>query len=83
MQEDFNYKCNHLKSDIENLMTDSELPIAVIYFIIKDIYNDIEKFNISYLNSLSLNESEKLQQKLDHDIETDIQNNKNIQMVSV
>lgn len=83
MQEDFNYKCNHLKSDIENLMTDSKLPIAVIYFIIKDIYNDIEKFNISYLNSLSLNESEKLQQKLDHNIETDIQNNKNIQMVSV
>ena len=83
MQEDFNYKCNHLKSDIENLMTDSKLPIAVIYFIIKDIYNDIEKFNISYLNSLSLNESEKLQQKLDHNIGTDIQNNKNIQMVSV
>ena len=57
MNEDFNYRCNQFKKNLENLINNSKLPIAVVYFIIKDIYNEIEKLNITYLNDIALKES--------------------------
>ena len=64
MDEDFNYKCNQFKKNLENLINNSKLPIAVVYFIIKDIYNEIEKLNIAYLNDIALKESKELEEKL-------------------
>lgn len=67
MNEDFNYNCNQFKKDLENLINASNLPIAAVFFVLKDIYNEIEKLNIAYLNSLALKESKNLEKKLDQE----------------
>lgn len=67
MNEDFNYNCNQFRKDLENLINASNLPIAAVFFVLKDIYNEIEKLNIAYLNSLTLKESKNLEKKLDQE----------------
>lgn len=39
-----NLKTEQLKSSIKDMISSSELPISNIYYIIKDIYNDIALF---------------------------------------
>lgn len=39
-----NLKTEQLKSSIKDMISSSELPISNIYYIIKDIYNDITLF---------------------------------------
>jgi hypothetical protein len=36
------------------------MPIAVVYLILKDLYNEIEKMNIAYLNSIATPKTETL-----------------------
>lgn len=60
MNEDFNYRCNQLKKNLETLINESNMPIAVVYFILKDLYNEIEKMNIAYLNSIAVPKTETL-----------------------
>jgi len=52
-EKDFNYKCNELRRQLEKNINESEMPIAVVYLILKDLYNEIEKINIAYLNSVA------------------------------
>ena len=52
-EKDFNYKCNELRKQLEKIVNESEMPIAVVYLILKDLYNEIEKINIAYLNSIA------------------------------
>lgn len=52
-EKDFNYKCNELRKQLEKTVNESEMPIAVVYLILKDLYNEIEKINIAYLNSIA------------------------------
>ena len=59
MEDDFNYKCNKLKQDLEIIINESNMPIAAIYFIFKDIFSDIEKTYIAYLNSISISNTKK------------------------
>jgi hypothetical protein len=39
----FNTRLNDYKKDMANLTTRSKLPIGAIYFVVKDLLNDIEK----------------------------------------
>lgn len=52
-EKDFNYKCNELRKQLEKTVNESGMPIAVVYLILKDLYNEIEKINIAYLNSIA------------------------------
>ena len=74
MNEDFNYRCNQLKKRMETIINESGMPIAVVYFILKDLYNEIEKMNIAYLNSIAVPKTETL-----YDADTDQDNDQNDQ----
>ena len=84
MNEDFNYNCDQFKKNLENLINNSNLPIAAIYFILKDIYNEVEKLNIAYLNDLTLKQSKKLEKQIDEnkDFES-IKEDQSVQMVPI
>jgi len=59
MEDDFNYKCNKLKQDLEIIINESNMPIGAVYFIFKDVFSDIEKTYIAYLNSISISNTKK------------------------
>jgi len=59
MEDDFNYKCNKLKQDLEIVINESNMPIGAVYFIFKDVFSDIEKTYIAYLNSISISNTKK------------------------
>ena len=37
----FNTRLNNLKSDIINIVNKSGLPVGIVYYIVKDAFNDI------------------------------------------
>lgn len=39
--ENFNLKIINLKQNIVNIIGDSELPVGVVYYILKDLFDDI------------------------------------------
>lgn len=64
-----------LKEQINYTISNSDLDIGAVYFILKDIFSDIEKMYYGQINKELLNESEKedVSNKIDNDInkETD------------
>ncbi len=54
MDKYINTKINNFKSDLVNLTTQSDLPIGIVYYEIKDLLVDIEK---AYKNTLSLEQT--------------------------
>lgn len=64
-----------LKEQINYTIQNSGLDIGAVYFILKDIFSDIEKMYYGQINKELLNESEKedVSNKIDNDInkETD------------
>jgi len=50
MDKDFNLVCDDLKIKLTNLINESELPVAATYYILKDIFHNVENFYIGYLN---------------------------------
>ena len=57
MSENFNLQCDDLKNNIINILNQSGFPIVIIYYIIKDIYHDVENNYIGYLNTIRMKEA--------------------------
>ena len=57
MDKYINTKINNFKSDLVNLTTQSDLPIGIVYYEIKDLLVDIER---AYKNTLSLEQTAML-----------------------
>ena len=57
MDKYINTKINNFKSDLVNLTTQSDLPIGIVYYEIKDLLADIER---AYKNTLSLEQTAML-----------------------
>lgn len=49
---DINQKINILSQELQTNIENSQLPIGVVYYMIKDLYRDIEQTYFSYLNNL-------------------------------
>ena len=50
----FNLKCDDFKQEIIKKINNSQLPITIIYYIIKDLFNQIEKQYYGTINELKL-----------------------------
>ena len=66
-QRDFSLTCEKLKQQIINLLNNNDLPPVVKYYITKDVYTQVEKSYINYIN-IQL-EQEKKQKKEETGIE--------------
>lgn len=66
MSENFNLQCDDLKNNIINILNQSGFPIVIIYYIIKDIYHDVENNYIGYLNTIRMKEAKQVQKKIDN-----------------
>lgn len=52
-----NTKINNFKSDLVNLTTQSDLPISIVYYSIKDLLYDVEK---AYKSTLAIEQTAML-----------------------
>lgn len=59
-----NLKIEEVKVNIEKIMTESQLPLGIIYYLFKDIYSQIERQYYASLNSIILKEQKKAEQQL-------------------
>ena len=63
----FNLQCDNFKNNILNVINESKLPIAVIYYILKSLLSDIEVQYYDTISQLNLvqqqNKKEKEEQK--------------------
>ena len=70
----FNLKCDIFKTNILNIINQSELPISVIYYILQNIYNQIQKTYYGTINQIRLEEQEKAKKELEEKINQNTQN---------
>lgn len=56
----FNLKCDSFKSDLLEIINESKLPICVIYYILQNIYNQIQRNYYGTINQLQLEEQHKI-----------------------
>lgn len=63
MQKDFNLKNEYFKKNIYNQIDNSDLPVANIYYIFKDIFKNIESSYFQYINEKLLEETEVEEKK--------------------
>lgn len=56
-------KIEQFKQDISSLINHYDLPIEHIYFLVKDLYKDIEKTYYEYYNQVLLEEQNKKQEE--------------------
>ena len=54
---EFNYQLEQLKSKIFQVLNNSQMPIGAIYYLFKDIYNDLTHQYIASVNSYSMGHS--------------------------
>ena len=59
---EFNYQLEELKSKIFKILEESNLPLGAIFYLFKDIYNDLNNQYIATVNSYSINRSENKEQ---------------------
>ena len=71
MDKDFNLVCDDLKIKLTNLINESELPVAATYYILKDIFHNVENFYIGYLNEKKIKQAAEQQKKDKEDEEED------------
>ena len=55
----FNLKCDRFKRDLVNYINNTDLPIAVIYYICQNVFEQIEKVYIGAVNQAVLQESKQ------------------------
>lgn len=60
---DITLNINFLKQNIINNMRESNLPISVIYLVLKDLYQEVEKENYNYTNEIIKNYNEQIQKE--------------------
>ncbi len=51
MENGFNTRCEQFRRQLINYINQSQLPISVVYFIGKDIFQELEKTYYATLNS--------------------------------
>lgn len=51
---DFNLKCDDFKQEIIKKINDSQLPIVATYYILKDLFNQIQQQYYGTINQLRL-----------------------------
>lgn len=66
---DFNLRCDNLKSEIIKIINQSDLPVAVIYYIFQNIYTEVEHTYFGTINSARLKQQKESMKKLEQDIE--------------
>lgn len=60
---DITINMNFLKQNIINNMRESNLPISVIYLVLKDLYQEVEKENYNYTNEVIKEYNEQIQKE--------------------
>ncbi len=60
---DFNLKCNNLRSEIIKNINESNLPIAVIYYMFQSLYIEIENTYFKTINQIQLKQQKKSTEK--------------------
>lgn len=60
---DINKKIDIFSQQIQEIVNKSELPIGIVFYIIKDLYREIEYTYISYLNNLAFQAEEETQEE--------------------
>ena len=60
---DINKKIDIFSQQMQEIVNESELPIGIVFYIIKDLYREIEHTYISYLNNLAFQTEEKTQEE--------------------
>ena len=69
-----NNQLNNFRKELVEKINDSQLPIGVVYYIVKDIFNDIttayESAVLNELKEQAIQEAQKLQEEQKEDIET-------------
>lgn len=56
---DFNLRCENFKTEISKIINQSELPVAVIYYIFQSIYTQIQHTYYGTINSIRLQQQKK------------------------
>ena len=51
---EFNYQLEQLKSNIYQILEQSKLPLGAIFYLFKDIYNNLDNQYIATVNSYSM-----------------------------
>lgn len=59
---EFNFQLYELKSNLYNLLQESNLPLGAIFYLLKDIQNDLNNQYIATVNSYSVNNFTKDEQ---------------------
>ena len=65
----FNIKCENFRSNLLKNINQSDLPVCVIYYIIQNIYNQIQQNYYSTLNQFYIQESQKKKEETKMEIE--------------
>lgn len=61
----FNTYLNNFKTDMINTINNSGLPVGVVYYIVKDLFSDIQN---AYENTLKKEKEESVEQKINKKI---------------
>lgn len=68
-EKDFNIKCENLRLAVRDVINQSDLPLAAVYYIIKDIYSELFNLYMSYFNTAQLKKLNEQQEQLDQNID--------------
>ena len=66
---DFNLRCEDFKAEISKLITQSKLPMAIVYYILKDVYTQIQNTYFGTINSIRLQQQKESIENLKKEIE--------------
>lgn len=66
---DFNLRCDNFKKNLIKLIDDSELPIAVIYYICQNIFSQVQKSYFGTINQAILKEQQENLQQIQNQIQ--------------
>ncbi len=61
---EINKQIDAIITQLRTTLSESQLPIGVVFLILQNLYNDVEKQYYAFLNSEALRQSEEMQQTL-------------------
>ena len=56
---EFNYQLENLKSNLFAQLENSKLPLGAVFYLIKDIYNNLQNQYIASINSYSMSKPQE------------------------
>lgn len=62
MEQDINLVIEQFKQDIFQRCQDAQLPISIIYYVMKDLFKEIESDYINYVNKAAREQQMKMQE---------------------